>query len=1525
MATSKKALARWNDSMTNLVSGLGVRGVDKSVSTQYGFVNLTDDQLIKAYRGDWIARKIIDIPAHDATREWRVWEAEDDQITFLEEAERDLNVKSKVRDALIKARLFGGSVILMGVRSDDPSKELKPESVKKGDLKFLHVASRLEITAGELETDPMSVNYGTPKHYEFSASSSQTKMGNMTIHPSRVVRFIGNPIPITLQAQGWGDSVLLANDDAIKQAGTVNAALAVMINECKTDVLQIPDLMQNLATEEYETQLMARLQLASTAKSIVNTLILDKEEVWQRIQTNFSGLGELLSTFLTIASGAADIPATRMLGQSAKGLNATGESDMRNYYDMVAAQQENVMRPAMKIMDEVLIRHAIGDRPEEVSYEWAPLWQLDEETKAKVMFNKAQTFALHHDSGLIDPTALADALVNQLVEDNVYPGLQQSLLDSAKTTPGFDPAMASSNPSIEKPLTPQEEAANAIAKTKAVSSFGRDVPGKQPGATNAKSKGQRTAPNTDAVWNDHLRRLRDDPEKTAMGRCMERLKGKFPDQQQRLAVCYSEIARGHSDFNPYHEPGGSEHGGEFASTPYGEEYGTQHGTPREHPDFTHGNAVVHRGHLIFQNPKTGEITVEQPRGTVIANVNSLAEGIGFINGRLIMHGDFNPYHEPAGSEHGGEFAEGDGVFWHGSPSGELHEGTTGIHVGTKEAAKEALEARIGVPARGEWDGTREYGKTLLAGTDTLDAIEAATGHFKRTGYNVDAPKHDYFPTKMPTYSDKTSVSPQDFPSIVPYRIVGGMTNSPQNPHDDFKANGYMKASLARGNAKNGFFYKNISEDEGSISAVVPSAKHLVRLPTGTAYRLDFNPYHVPSGEHGGEFTTGTSANAPFSKEEEEIAQTAQAEGIPLTKKQTKILAWLKGSNHFFTTKAIYAAMARTGTDFAVGMAGAALAHFFFGMGGPEAASLGAAVNHFADSMGVGFKAGREFLVDFITHAMIDPNTENVIENTAKEMKIDSQSLDPVVEDFLVDLLARLKVLKDEPVLDYNPYHEPAGTESGGRFAESPDGKAPKMCDYGCTPKTGCLYGYKDPLRQCNKTSYLSSAERTKVRKYISGPMGGATVTRQGYPGPAGSGGTPFFRKESPLSKFITWLPSLGDYNPNHVPAGNPDGGQFTTGTGHVGLTTAMTRSLEDSGGFTFNAHGGTPKEGYAVGGYDGKPVWDESLFSERDAGDFLRENSKLLGSGAYHVGGWKEGGKVYLDVVKVFGSRRGAVKAGKRNNQIAIADLKRISAGDFDHAFIPTGGTGDEMPDDNEDTPSDKIVGEFHLFPADVHPSVLVALLFPDRMFKADYNHCHEPGGSEIGGEFCSEGGGGGSYGGPGGSVASGADKQKAEEMQTTARDLIKQEFGLDPDTLTVTPNVPDDFYVGGARYVPSGHTADDGKITLYSKNLSKSNYHGIVRHEAMHAKIIAYMKKHPDFYDKLDYAKLQKEDGVTSYSTQYWSAPNPGQSAVNETLAEMARVGTSPERPTFTKMYNDIFAGGSILPIEGKPGALTL
>jgi hypothetical protein len=175
------------------------------------------------------------------------------------------------------------------------------------------------------------------------------------------------------------------------------------------------------------------------------------------------------------------------------------------------------------------------------------------------------------------------------------------------------------------------------------------------------------------------------------------------------------------------------------------------------------------------------------------------------------------------------------VWYHGSPMGYPHSAGP-IHVGTKKAATEALEARIGIPADGKgWNGDREYGKTLLAGQDTLAKLAAQGYHdgYPVSGYNVDAPKEDYYPKANSARfgdgkngADGTPIPLTAKPAVRPYQINGPMTNRPDIPYTDAIANGMAKAQQKRGGGKSGFYYKNVGEDSGSISAVVPSRNHL---------------------------------------------------------------------------------------------------------------------------------------------------------------------------------------------------------------------------------------------------------------------------------------------------------------------------------------------------------------------------------------------------------------------------------------------------------------------------------------------------------------------------------------------------------------------------------------------------------------------------------------------------------------------------------------------------------------------------
>ena len=307
-------------------------------------------------------------------------------------------------------------------------------------MRYLTVLSRRVLNPKELETDPLSEFYNLPRAYDVSGSG-----GNQQIHPSRIVRFIGNPQPdpelVTGFDYGWGDSVLHACIDAVKNADATGANIASLVFEAKIDVIKIPRFMEGMADPEYRRLVVERATLAAMAKGINGALLIDSEEDYQQKSATFATLPDVLNTFLQIVSGAADIPMTRLLGQSPGGMSATGESDLRNYYDRIQSMQELVLQPSMQILDECLIRSALGSRPDDLYYEWASLWQTTAKERADIGKATAETIKTLRETALIPDDAMSRTAVNMLTELGVAPGLEAAIaefgaeLDEDETDP----------------------------------------------------------------------------------------------------------------------------------------------------------------------------------------------------------------------------------------------------------------------------------------------------------------------------------------------------------------------------------------------------------------------------------------------------------------------------------------------------------------------------------------------------------------------------------------------------------------------------------------------------------------------------------------------------------------------------------------------------------------------------------------------------------------------------------------------------------------------------------------------------------------------------------------------------------------------------------------------------------------------------------------------------------------------------------------------------------------------------------
>lgn len=419
--------------LVNARTGAGTT-IDRSLWDAWMFIPLTPQQLIAGYRSNWLLAKIVDIPAEDMVREWRDWQAADDQIEKLEEAEQRFDLIGKVQQGIAYGRL-GGGAILLGYGDADPSSPAR----ENAELQYLHLFNRWELTLGPEITDLASPWFGQPAFYEINGTGQQTRL-----HPSRVVPFKGAPVPrfpgVMWEDYFWGDSVIQRVDRAVKNAVKASDGFARLIDEAKLDIYRLSGFMQNLISDEAAVR--RRVEYTDVGKSSLRGVYLDKEDEFTQRQLSLTGMPEMIETLLSVVAGAADIPATRLLGRAPQGMNATGEHDTLNYNTMIRSKQRLYLSPAVGRIDEALIPTALGSRPAEVHYIWSPLSIPTEKESAEIEAKEAEAVTKYANAGVMPESALAKAVQNRLIESGRWPGIEEALADAEAAGEGLpeDPA-----------------------------------------------------------------------------------------------------------------------------------------------------------------------------------------------------------------------------------------------------------------------------------------------------------------------------------------------------------------------------------------------------------------------------------------------------------------------------------------------------------------------------------------------------------------------------------------------------------------------------------------------------------------------------------------------------------------------------------------------------------------------------------------------------------------------------------------------------------------------------------------------------------------------------------------------------------------------------------------------------------------------------------------------------------------------------------------------------------------------------
>lgn len=403
-----KAFIKTNDSFTNFAArvGLGTNNLSSASRYDFDFLTRLRIQLEAAYRTSWLVGAAVDMPADDMTRAGIEFETTlpPEDIEVMQAAILDLQIWSRLASTIRWSRLFGGALGVMLIDGQDMKTPLRLETVKKDAFKGLIVLDRWQVnpSLNNLVTE-MGPSMGLPKFYD--VLDDAMALPSMKIHYSRIIRMEGLELPYYqhLAENLWGESVierihdrLVAFDSATQGAGQL--VYKAHLRTYKVDKLREMIAMGGKAMEG----LIKQIQMIRLYQSNEGMTLMDKTDEFDAHSYSFAGLSDIILQFGQQISGALQIPLVRLFGQSPVGLNSTGESDLRTYYDNINKQQESKLRRPLNVLLDVMSRSVLGrELPKGFKFRFNPLWQMTEKEKAEIGQLHTDSVCKAYDAGLI--------------------------------------------------------------------------------------------------------------------------------------------------------------------------------------------------------------------------------------------------------------------------------------------------------------------------------------------------------------------------------------------------------------------------------------------------------------------------------------------------------------------------------------------------------------------------------------------------------------------------------------------------------------------------------------------------------------------------------------------------------------------------------------------------------------------------------------------------------------------------------------------------------------------------------------------------------------------------------------------------------------------------------------------------------------------------------------------------------------------------------------------------------------------
>lgn len=426
---TRKMLAKVMDSLYNEATGRGMFERDPSMQNRIAPPPLlVEEECSNLYIGSDVAKNVINIPLDDIWRSGVILKTDDAQQTNeISKYFEDLGAWKALKEFEIAAQVYGGAILWPGISGGGRlENRLAPDAVIKS-IDFFEIFNRFEVNPLPSGITRRPEAYDILAGMDLANAPPGTTSAVHGLHESRVIR----RVPITVSRRialnrymGWGPSFYVALWQAIRGYTAAWDSTEDLLRSFAQAYFKMKGLAELASTNGID-EINARLDAMLIAQSTMGLMLLDSEsEEYGRQSTPMTGLPDLHDKYQARLSHAARIPQTLLFGQAPSGLDATGESDIRLYYDRISALRNQEIAPTVKALAQFCLRAQNSPTKGVVpdfKVVFPPLWEATALEKAQTRKTNTEADYIYINAGVFTASEVRATRVEEATNTEIIP------------------------------------------------------------------------------------------------------------------------------------------------------------------------------------------------------------------------------------------------------------------------------------------------------------------------------------------------------------------------------------------------------------------------------------------------------------------------------------------------------------------------------------------------------------------------------------------------------------------------------------------------------------------------------------------------------------------------------------------------------------------------------------------------------------------------------------------------------------------------------------------------------------------------------------------------------------------------------------------------------------------------------------------------------------------------------------------------------------------------------------------------